>query len=375
MTPCSIVDQLASLQAKRVAGYQAKDLKPFGLDVPAATVTLQTAKPVVLKIGKVAEGPGAEEGERFASVEGSEVVGVLPAGLAKQLVADPIRFRDRTVARFTDADRALLERGARKATFTKVDGTWKLTAPLETEAEHLELDDFVNAVARLRADELVAEKPADLKVYGLDRPEAVWRFQNGDKDVLNLLVGAREKGGTRCYAKLAAGSVVFLLDPQLTNRVLAEYRKRTVWPAPPDAAQVDHLRFGFASNPFELEKVEGSWKVVGKPEAKVNAQAVSDALAALSGLRVERYVVDKGADLKLYGLEPAELTLEVKTPSGPRTLEIGHAEGESKRLYARLPEKDRSDVFLLSEADAGRIVRDLTGFLEKPLKPAVSAKP
>ena len=250
-----------------------------------------------------------------------------------------------------------------------------MTAPLEAEAEHLDLDDFLNGVARLRADELVAEKPADLKPYGLDRPEAVWRFQNGDKDVLHLLIGAREKGGSRCYAKLAGGSIVFLLDPQLTNRVLAEYRKRTVWATPPDAAQVDRIRFGYASTPFELEKVDGTWKVAGKPEAKVNAQAVSDALAALSGLRVERYVVDRGADLKLYGLEPAELTLEVKTPSGPRTLEIGHAEGVSKRLYARVPEKDRSDVFVLSEADAGHIVRDLTGFLEKPSKPAAAAKP
>ena len=106
-----LVDQLASLQARRVAGYQAKDLKPFGLDAPAATVTLRTATPVILKIGKEAEGPGMEKGERFAQVEGSEVVGVLPASLARQLLADPIRFRERTVARFTDADRALLERG------------------------------------------------------------------------------------------------------------------------------------------------------------------------------------------------------------------------------------------------------------------------
>jgi hypothetical protein len=370
-----LVDQLASLQAKKVVAYQEKDLKPFGLDAPAASVMLALGKPVALKIGKPVEGPGTEEGERFVMVDGSDVVGVLPATLARQLLADPIRFRDRTVARFTDADRALLERGPRKATFTKVDGTWKLTAPLEGDAEQVDLDDFINGVARLRADELVADKPADLKAYGLDKPEAVWRFQSGTKDLLNLLIGARDKGGNRCYAKLAAGTLVFLLDQQLTNRVLGEYRKRSVWPTPPDAAQVDRIRFGYTSNPFELEKVDGNWKVAGKPEMKVNSQAVSDALSALSGLKIERYVVDKGADLKLYGLEPPNLVLEVKIPSGSRTLEIGHAEGESKRFYARLPEKDRTDVFVIAEADASRIVRDLTGFVEKPTKPATPAKP
>jgi hypothetical protein len=109
--------------------------------------------------------------------------------------------------------------------------------------------------------------------------------------------------------------------------------------------------------------------VVGKPEVKVSTEAVSDALAALAGLRVERYVVDKGADLKLYGLEPPELVLEVQTPGGKKILHIGRPEGESKRYYARVPEKDQTDVFVIAEADAARIVRELPGFTQKPAKP------
>ena len=92
--------------------------------------------------------------------------------------------------------------------------------------------------------------------------------------------------------------------------------------------------------------------------------AVSETLAALSGLRVERFVVDKGADLKLYGLEPPQLVLEVRTPSGKRVLHIGNPEGESKRYYAHIPGEDRSEVFVLSEADSNRIVRDLAGFTQ-----------
>jgi hypothetical protein len=370
-----LVDQLTSLQAQRVAAYPAKELKPFGLDQPAATVTLALAKPVVLRIGKVVEGPGAVEGERYVQVEGTNVVGVLPATLVKQVLADPIKFRDRSLARFPDADRVLLERGSRKATFSKIDGTWKLTEPAEAEAEQIDLDDFVNAVARLRADELVAEKPADLKPYGLDKPEVRWRFQTGARDVLDLLIGARDKDGNRCFAKLAGGNIVFLLDSSLTNRVLGEYRKRTVWPTPPDAAQVDRVRFNYANNAFELEKVDGNWKVAGKPDLKVNSQAVTDTLSALSSVRVERFVVDKGANLKLYGLEPPNLVLEVTASSGKKELQIGHAEGGSKRFYARVPEADRTDVFVISEADAARIVRDLGSFIEKPAKAATPEKP
>jgi hypothetical protein len=372
-TLANLADRLASLRVERIVEYPVKDLKPYGLDTPAAVLTLRLsdgAKPAekVVKIGKPVNDrtPAAQPLDRYVQVEGVPVVAVLSGSLADALLAPPLRFRDRNIARFADADRLLLERGPRKATFAKVDGTWKLTEPLQADAEQTELEDFINETARLRADELVAEKPADLKPYGLDRPEARWRFQQGTKDVLNLLIGGRDKSGTRSYARLEGGDIVFVLGADLTKRVLAEYRKRTVWSPSLDAAQVETVRYGHARNPFLLEKIDTTWRVVGKPEVKVSTEAVSDALAALAGLRVERYVVDKGADLKLYGLEPPELVLEVQTRDGRKVLHVGRREGETKNYYARVPEKDRSDVFVIGEKEAERIVRDLAKFGQKP---------
>jgi hypothetical protein len=370
-----LADRLSALRALRIAAYPAKDLKPFGLDAPAV-VTLRLSeggKPAerVLKIGKPVDekSPTGQPPDRFAQVAGSQAVTVIAGPLADQLLAAPIRLRDRAIARFADADKVVLERGPRKATFANIDGTWKLTEPTEAAAEQTELDDFVNAVARLRADEMVAEKPGDLKPYGLDRPEARWRFLSGTREVLDLLVGGPDKGGRRRYAKLAAGDVVFLLDVPTTNRALAEYRTRAVWPGPLDAAQVESVRFGYAQKPFTLLKVENLWQVVGKPGDVINVQAVNDALDALARLKVERYVLDKGADPKLYGLEPPELVIDVQTPAGKKTLHVGRTEGESKRYYARVPDKGRGDVFVIAEADAARIVRDLAAFTEKGPKP------
>jgi Domain of unknown function (DUF4340) len=371
-----LADRLASLRAVRIAAYPAKDLKAFGLDAPAAVVTLQLGgdKPGarVLKIGKPVEEKDTtgRSPDRFTQVEGSAVVAVLSGPMAELLLAPPIRFRDRAVAQFADADKIVLERGPRKATFASVDGNWKLTEPMAAAAEQTEIEELINAVARLRADEMVAEKPTDLKPYGLDKPQAQWRFLSGTKEVLNLLIGSADKTGRRCYAKLAGGDVVFLLDPPTTTRILAEYRTRGVWASPLDAAQVESVRFGYERNPFTLEKVDGLWEVAGKPGELVKALAVNDALDALARLRVERYVLDKGADPKLYGLEPPELAIDVRTRDGKRTLQIGRTEGESKRYYARLPDKDRTDVFIISEADGARIVRDLAAFTEKvPKKP------
>src|SRR5262249_21180110 len=153
-------------------------------------------------------------GDRFATADGSTVV-VLPATLTRPLLASEFQFRDHTLARLTDPDGVTLERGPRKAVFTKEDGIWRLTEPVQAEAEQADLEDLLKAVAPLRADELVTDKPANLKPFGLDKPEARWHFHTGGKEVLNLLIGRREKvksegketDGARCYAKLAAGDV------------------------------------------------------------------------------------------------------------------------------------------------------------------------
>jgi hypothetical protein len=47
---------------------------------------------------------------------------------------------------------------------------------------------------------------------------------------------------------------------------------------------------------------------------------------------------------------------------------IGRREGESKRYYARVPTDTTSDVFIISEKDGERIVRDLRGFAQAPPK-------
>ncbi len=96
--------------------------------------------------------------------------------------------------------------------------------------------------------------------------------------------------------------------------------------------------------------------------AGVLPERINETLAALAGLKLERYVVDKDADLQLYGLEKPMLVIELTTPTGKRTLQIGSLEGGSQRRYAHVPGSGRSDVFLLSEADVAKLVRDLAAF-------------
>src|SRR5262249_16601758 len=103
-----------------------------------------------------------------------------------------------------------------------------------------------------------------------------------------------------------------------------------------------------------------------KADETVNAKVVSDTLAALRGLKLERYVKDSDAQLSLYGLEAKkeELTLTVTTPDGTKTLLVGGRAGPTNQRYARLPGANK-DVFMLDETASTKLFRDLKAFTKK----------
>jgi Domain of unknown function (DUF4340) len=367
----NLIGDLARLRGTKVVAYPAKDVKPFGLDIPAAAVTLRVAggmdktSDVVVQVGKLVDEKSGQD--RYGRLANADTVVILPGRLAEQLTAPELQFRDRLLAKVPAVGKLVLERGTRKATFVNQDGTWKMTQPLEAEAERPELDELIKHFAELRAARL--EKPGDLKQYGLDRPQAEWKLfaADGGKEALTLVIGSKEKDGPRVYAKLANSDLVALLDERLSSQVLAEYRSRKVWPSL-DTFQVERLTYGYDKGGFTLNKVGAEWQVVGKSDLKIKADAVRDTLDALARLKAERWVVDKDADFKLFGLEPPNLTLEVDTPAGKRTLKVGRQEGGSNRHYATVAGENSGAVFLLSEADARAIVRPLEAFVAEKAK-------
>jgi hypothetical protein len=364
-------DQLARLRATKVAAFAPKDLKPFGLDAPAAAFSIKIGIEKIeiktLNIGKPVEDANPN-GDRYAALDskGDLTVGVIPAFLANRLLGDPIKFKDRALGGFRgDPDKITIERGERKLTFTKDGGTWKLAEPTKADAEQIELDELVNAAAKLRADELIAEKAADLKPFGLDAPQAKVRFFTGTTEALALFIGAKEKDGSRVYAKLEKGDAVGFLDLPTSTRVLSEFRKRSVWSGV-DAAQAEVLTVSSGTATFVLRKTGGEWLDAEKLADKFDTAKVTDTLAALAGLKAERYAADQNADLKLFGLEKPSRVIVVGQQGGiSKTLELGSEVGgtNGKQIYARVKEPGRTDVFVLSEADTVKLVRDRAGYM------------
>jgi hypothetical protein len=367
-----LADALSKLRAERIAAFGKKEdvYKQFGLEPPEATLTLtvgEKAEQKVLRFGKPVDA-AKPDGDRFAAVEspGAEAaVAVLPAALAKRLLAPPVSFRDRTMAKFVDADQLVLARGGRTVTFRKENGTWKVTKPVAAAAEQAALDDLVNEFAKLRAADWVsaAPTPAELKSFGLENPEATWTVSNADKPVLTLKLGKTTPDG-RAYATTGTGGVALLGPPQ-TSKALGEYRVRKPWTL--DGFQAEAIEITRGGKAFQLKKNGMTWSDPAAPNDVIEARAVTELLGTLTALQVERFAVDADADLKLFGLDKPDTTIAVTLKDGTKTLAIGGPVGgtDGKQRYARVVEKGRTDVFVLSATDTERLTRDRAAYVGK----------
>ncbi len=369
-----LADALGRLRAQKVVafGKKADVFKAHGLDAPEAKLTLtlgEKAEQKVLLFGKPVNA-AKPDGDRYVAVETGApdaAVGVLPAALANKLLAPAVSFRDRTLVKFVDADKLVLERDVRKVTFGKVNGSWKVTAPLAADAEQAALDDLVNELARLRAADWVSDKPtaAELKAFGLEKPEATWTVNDGEKVVLALRVGKRAADG-RVYAQTSPTGPVALLGPPQTAKVLAEYRVRKPWAL--DGFQAEELQLAVGEKAFALKRTGMTWSDPAAPADAVFQPAVTELLGALTALQVDRYAVDADADPKLFGLEKPEAQITVFFKDGSkRVLAVGGAVGgtDGKQRYARVVDPARTEVFVLSAADSARFLRDRAVFVPR----------
>jgi hypothetical protein len=376
LTIFDLLRRTSALRAVRVADYPAKDLAKFGLDKPAAVVSVVveidgSSKKHVIKLGNlVTDAKKKETGERYAIVDDQNKVVVLAAELAKALAAPPLYFADRNLVSFSGADQIEWSRGTRKAVFTRGDKGWEMTSPAKANAESNALDDLVRTVQRLRADEIVAEKAADLKKYGLDQPAARLRFKSGGDEKLFLIIGGEENNqpGARRYARLGDRNVVFLLSAKMTAKMLDEFRAREPIPAFPFAKATAITVSENGKKPFTLEKKEiekdkeKEWKVAGDPKAKVNTEAIFDAVITMGSLRAKSWISDDKTDLKKYGLESPTWKIEVQIEGGKRELWLGGFEDKSKRYYALTP--GVAGVFVINESDGTLLTRPLSAYLE-----------
>jgi hypothetical protein len=115
-----------------------------------------------------------------------------------------------------------------------------------------------------------------------------------------------------------------------------------------------------------LKKTNGKWQITEPEPYPADQEAVDGVLSTLSGLNADRIVEEKASDRKQYGLDPAQVELDVTGKNGAaRQLLLGDDTPAGGDVYAALATDPR--VFTIASYNKSSLAKTLSDLRDKSL--------
>jgi hypothetical protein len=255
----------------------------------------------------------------------------------------------------------LAKGGKPTAALAKQEKGWKLTEPVQAEADDQAVSSLIDQLAALKQKKDLGEEK-DAKAYGLDAPRlAVSVVLDGGKEQ-GLEVGTDNTFDGTIYLRKLGDPVIRVADGSVKSsfdKSLFDLRDKRVAHLD-DAAEVRRVEVGGVKSPYVLEKDGTAWKLGG---AAADSAAADRVVSAVKGLKATGIAAEKAEGLGQYGLDKPKVTVKlgVGAPGGKDTLartvvfgQPGPGKGSvAVKTYAR-----RDDSPAVFEVD-NQILKDL----------------
>lgn len=349
----SVVSTLESLEMQRSLEDNPASVAQYGLEPARLSVAFRVAGDATqrrLLIGKKTP----TGGDLYARVEGQPKLFLISAYLEDSLNKTPFNLREKAALKIdrVGVDALTLEASGNPAlTFARKDAEWRFTKPTTARADFSAVDNIIGKVAQAKMKSLELEgaagkdlSAADLKKYGLDKPQATAILGVGSTRA-TLILGTK-KDETSVYARDLARPLIFTVEANLLDDFKhkpADLRKKDLFEFRSFTAVGIDLALGKDAATFakvkeepkaeegkdkekEKEKAKAAepppapvekWKQT-KPSAKdVDQSKVTDLLTTISNLRADTF-----ADKALAGGEELVVTAHFGDPSKPQSEKV-----------------------------------------------------
>lgn len=223
-------------------------------------------------------------------------------------------------------------------TLKKDNGAWQMTQPVAAKADETETSGITSALTSLEISRVVDENPTSLNDYGLSNPKIEIDFKAaGDKEYRKLLLGEKTPTGSDLFAKRNDEKRVFLVQAfqestfdkktfDLRDKILLKF----------DRDKVDGLDVTAGGKPLAFAKDGADWKITKPVQVKGDFGSVEGLIGKLQNAAMKSIAADQPtpADLKKYGLDKPDVTVNLAAGSTKATLIVG-SKAESNTVYAR----------------------------------------
>ena len=223
-------------------------------------------------------------------------------------------------------------------TLKKEGGAWQVVQPITAKADESEVSGITTALGQIEVSRVIDENPTNLNDYGLSNPRIEIDFKGpADKDYRRLLVGDKSPTGADLFAKRNDEKKVFLIpgfQETSLNRTTFDLREKAVLKF--DREKVDGLDVTAGSKTLAVAKDGGDWKITKPVQTRADFGSVEGLVGRLQSVQMKSMVTENAApaDLKKYGLDKPEATVNLNAGSARATLLVG-GKAADNTVYAR----------------------------------------
>src|SRR3954466_6090305 len=236
-------------------------------------------------------------------------------------------------------DEVKVSTAAGDTTTLKKDGTaWKITQPAEMAASESEVSQLTSALGQAEIVRVIDENPTNLNDYGLSNPRVEVDFKAaGDKDYRKLYIGDKTPTGGDFFAKRNDDKKVFLIastNDTSFNRTTFDLRDKTLIKF--EREKVDGIEIAAGGKTLAIAKAGGEWKMSKPVQTSADFGSVEGLVGRLQTGQMKSIAADNAtpADLKKYGLDKPEATVNLSLGSARATLLFG-GKAADNTVYAR----------------------------------------
>ena len=353
-------------------------LDQYGLDKPAAAVTLQLKDGRRLELQLGAKSPTGVW--VYAREAGKAAVFVVSDTVLRDVTRPLSEFRDKTVLAFGARQVTAFEVVTREGTLAveQVDGRWRLTRPVALAADTETVTAFLDKLQSTRIKEFVAESPKSLVPYGLERPIRVSIHTGRDKDrvTASLLIGTVDKA-KGVYAMPPGESSVLLLPAEtweLVPKNVAVLRNKVVVEI--DRDKVTRVDLESPKGKVGLTQEQNRWRIVAPENLPADQVEAGALLFKLRDLKAQGFLTDDASGIARYLARPTvRVTIGATGAAAPTTVLLAPApdrRGGKAMAYAAV--SGRGPVVLVGADALDGLTRSVTELRDRTVLPALEPR-
>jgi hypothetical protein len=242
------------------------------------------------------------------------------------------------------------------------DGTWKMTAPLQAEADAREVDALLRALLLGKVTRVVDEEANALEPFGLAKPSVTVTITAGSRKE-RIAIGDIGPISSTLYVMRDSDKKVLLTDlaaKDFLNKRLYAFRKKEVLPF--DEAKAERLRLTYPNREIvlyrtgEVDKLKrNKWVLRAPREAPADTTEARMLLARIQEVKALGFI-DAGKEREAVAktLKKPQLRLTVYVAGTEQTASFYQPDPSSGEAYAVTTEQ--APIYRISPS----VIKDLT---------------